>query len=183
MAKDIDIINHAEKHGLTINQCHKIFFPYAKYGKDVARKRLKTLHENGHLKYYSNWDVKRRIYYVKRQPSTHDIVLMDFFAELLFAGADIIGFSRPSYDILKPDGLFHYIINGKELISFVEVVLTHKPNMRKYEALKGTGKLQAEYGTFPSIIIIDDNPRAYRGNLKVRYLDLRLKDFKKVITL
>ncbi|KMT22966.1 hypothetical protein [Clostridium cylindrosporum] len=177
------IIEFAKEYGITISQCYEMFFNHSRYGMDLARKRLKILEERGYLLKGKPWDTNKTVYYIGRIPSTHRILLADFYSELIYEGAVIMEFI-PEYKTseLRADALIRYIYKGYEVIQFIEVILTHKLNIEKYERLKDTGEVQNKYDIFPSLIILDHNPIAYKSNnIKVAYVNHNLDNFKNVV--
>ena len=179
-ARDIKIIDFTKKFGITIEQAYKMFFNEAKYGMDLARKRLRKLHQEGHLLRGKSWDTNKTVYYLNRVPSTHKILLADFYSTLIYHGAMILEFI-PEYktSINRADGFVRYIYNGYEVIQFIEVVLTHKVNFENYEKLKESNEMQNGYGIFPSIVVIDQNPITFRSNnLNIINVDHSLKNFR-----
>ena len=70
--RDIDIINFIEKvKGATIEQIQIIFFP----SYDTAKRRLRTLKENNFLKSAIHPVLNKKIYYIKRLPSYHSLII------------------------------------------------------------------------------------------------------------
>lgn len=70
--RDIDIINFIEKvKGATIEQIQIMFFP----SYDTAKRRLRTLKENNFLKSAIHPVLNKKIYYIKRLPSYHSLII------------------------------------------------------------------------------------------------------------
>lgn len=179
--KDIKIIEFINEYGsITIDQAYKLFFSNATYGKDIARKRLKKLNEIGmlHKTVLKQGLTNELIYYKDRPVSTHKLMLLNLFANLKYYGATINEF-RLEYKVgnIRPDAFISFDYKDYTVYAFIEVVLTHQVNYKNYEELKQSGELQSKLGTFPLLVIIANNPVKYEGkNLKVKYLDYRLKN-------
>ena len=70
--RDVDIINFIEKvKGATIEQIQIMFFP----SYDTAKRRLRALKENNFLKCAIHPVLNKKIYYIKRLPSYHSIII------------------------------------------------------------------------------------------------------------
>jgi hypothetical protein len=183
---DMKILKFMNEHGsITINQCYKLFFNHAKYGHDLARKCLKALYDMGECKYTTlkNSTSLERIYYVVKPYSAHSLYLMDFYANLVSSGAEIIEFKKEYVQPnLRSDAFVIFKYKGSKVLAFIEVVLTHQVNYERYEALKDTFDLQRQYGIFPMLFIISGVPDRYKGNkLVVKYLDYNLSEFNKIV--
>lgn len=71
-SRDIDIINFIEKaKGASIEQIQIMFFP----SYDTAKRRLRQLKENNFLKCAIHPVLNKKIYYIKRIPSYHSIIV------------------------------------------------------------------------------------------------------------
>lgn len=179
--KDLKIIQFVNDYGsITIEQAYRLFFSNATYGKDIARKRLKKLNEIGmlHKTTLKQGLTNEIIYYKDRPVSTHKLILLNLLAALKFYGAKINDF-KIEYKVgnIRPDAFISFDYKDYTVFAFVEVVLTHQVNYKNYEELKQTGELQKTLGTFPLLVVISNNPLRYEGkNLKVKYLDYRLKN-------
>lgn len=181
--RDLEILRHAERYGITISQCSKLFFSDAKFGDDLARKRLKKLHEQGMLKQTKNWDCNKSIYYTRKLPSMHDILLMDAYAEFIVNGAEIVEFKKEAtFGNLRSDGFIHYKKGNIDAVAFIEVVLTNKVDFKKYETLKESNIVQQQYKVFPMLIVIDENPKKYSGkNLRIYNVSHKMDGLKAVL--
>ena len=70
--RDVDIINFIDKvKGATIEQIQIMFFP----SYDTAKRRLRQLKENNFLKCAIHPVLNKKIYYIKRLPSYHSIII------------------------------------------------------------------------------------------------------------
>lgn len=185
-SRDISILRHVEQYGLiTIQQAYKLYFNNAKYGLDLARKRLKYLAEAGELKYTSlkNSITREYVFYTGRAPSIHKLYLMNFYANLKFHGADIELFEREAaFGDTRADGSCIFKYKGNIMFYLIEVAITNQPDYSKYEILKASEKLQREFGAFPFVLLISDHPLKYRGSkLSVKYLSFDMLDFCQVV--
>lgn len=184
--RDNLILQFIEQYGgITIKQASKLFFREAKYSDDIARKRLKKLAENEELKYDKDWVTNQRVYYTKKKPSSHSLVLLNLYAEIIGAGADVIEFEKEYKidNVCRPDGFIIFSYNGKGKMAFVEVDMQNKTNLEKYRKLYDTQLFQKEYGTFPEVIILCSNRnydiKGYPFSIKL--LDYKLTDLKQSI--
>lgn len=184
--RDNNILMFIEEFGgITIYQTSKMFFNNSKYGNDLARKRLKKLAEQNILKYESDWVTNQRVYFTKKKPSSHSLVLLNLYAEIIGAGADVIEFEKEYKidNICRPDGFIIFSYNGKGKMAFVEVDMQNKTNLEKYQKLYETQLFQKEYGTFPEVIILCSNKnydiKGYPFSIKL--LDYKLTDLRKSI--
>lgn len=184
--RDNSILEFVDQHGgITINQAAKLFFNNAKYKEDLSRKRLKKLADNNYLKFENNWSTNQRVYYLKKKPSSHSIMLLNFYVELLHYGSDILEFQKEYKidNICRPDGFIIFSYGGKGKIAFIEIDMQHKTNLEKYKKLFDTSLFQNEYGTFPQIIIISSTKEykieGYPFSIKI--LDYKLTNLKEDI--
>ena len=70
--RDVDILNFLDKvKGATIEQIQIMFFP----SYDTAKRRLRQLKENNFLKCAIHPVLNKKIYYIKRLPSYHSIII------------------------------------------------------------------------------------------------------------
>lgn len=170
--RDQKMINHAEKYGLTVKQCAKLFYPGA-YGETNARKRLKILYDNKALKRYRVWDTNEYVY--GKDCSRHQIYRMDFYAAL--SGFQMLDF-KPEFHIYNvvPDAYFRFLIGKVERVIFLEVDINNKTKVQKYEDLYiyHRDEIKKTLGVFPQIIIMSNNKFNYNGQLLISHINLRL---------
>lgn len=70
--RDVEILNFLDKvKGATIEQIQIMFFP----SYDTAKRRLRQLKENNFLKCAIHPVLNKKIYYIKRLPSYHSIII------------------------------------------------------------------------------------------------------------
>lgn len=183
MEKDKKILKHVEQYGvITINQAFKIFYNYSRYGYDMARKRLKYLCDGKYLKYYKNNTTDEKVYYIDKKISSHDLYVLDYMAELVFNNCKILEFDKPQFKIqdtkIIPDAFIKYVSGIRIFGVFVEIDLTHHNDLTRYEKLFTDGKVQEDYGAFPAIACITDEPDRYKSeNFEIIYLDYQLNNF------
>lgn len=183
--RDNEILNFIALHGgITIYQCAKMFFKKAKYGEDLARKRLKKLATEDILNYDQDWVTNQRVYFIKKKPSSHSLMLTNFYTELASLGAEIIEFNREYKleGVCRPDGFIVFTYNNKAKLAFIEIDMQHKTNIDKYEKLFDTNLFQNEYGTFPQLIIISTS-KEYKTDypISIKILDYSLKDLREKV--
>lgn len=169
---------------ITIQQAAKMFFSDSKHSYDLARKRLKKIEEMNCIKHSSNTVTMERVYYTDTKPTPHTLYLLNFYTELVSKGCKVIDFKRePHYMNIVPDAFIHFEYSGKEKIAFIEIDLTHKSDLKRYEELFMYGQLQDDYGTFPIVISISDtDTERYRSkNFKIIYMDFDMKDINSVL--
>lgn len=180
-SKDFDIVNFVMEHGcITVKQAYKIFYSYAKQGELIAWRRLRELVKNKELLYTKDLITQQHIYYYKKKPSIHTIKCIDFYAELIYQGAEIITFKREvKLYKCQPDAIIAYKYNNKSRMIFLEIDLYNKTNPRKYLELYEKGEFQQKYGMFPLITIVAKNKREHTNTpFKVRYIDLQFRSLK-----
>lgn len=192
MPRDREIKKFIEEQGsLTILQCQRIFFSDKKYGYEQARRRLKTMYEAGLIKCSEsrNKITNEYIYYIDKILPPHDIMLTNFYSMLKLHKAQVSMFKtrpRPNYmnNKVRPDGLvvFDYF---EPIAMFLEVDLTHKTDISKYQRLYDTGEVQKQLNGFPLVVIIGDEekPSEKIGDIECIYIDYEMKNFVKKILL
>lgn len=184
MQRDKNIMKFMEDYscGLTIRQVYRMFFKDKKAGEQMARKRLKILAEFNFLKYYSNPATSERVYYLEKKITSHDVLLMDFYSLLIFCGAEVKTFTKePVFEFnnkkMQPDGFFSFKHKGALQACFVEVDFTHATNIIKFDPFYKNGVFREKFGGDPFIVIISENPKFYKTDLEVVYLNYDMLDF------
>lgn len=128
-SRDIEIINFIEENkGATIEQLQQLFFT----SYDMASKRLRKLSNNNFLKVNIHPVLGKKVYYLKRIPSYHSLVVNEFI--ILYK--DKIKFMQREYNIknFKVDCIF-ILKMGKIIILEVDIYNRTKENKIK-EILK-----------------------------------------------
>lgn len=167
--------------GITISQASKLFYK-AKYGNDLARKRLKILADRKYLKFAKDWCSNQRIYYIDKKPSSHAVVLLNLYVELVKTGVEVLQFVReykiPGY--CRPDGFLILKYKNKGKLLFVEVDMQNKTNLEKYQKLYDTQLFQREYGNFPEVVIIaaTNNYDIKKYPFSVKILNYKLENLE-----
>lgn len=179
---------HLEKyHAITIKQAYRMFFNELKSGYDMARKRLKLLEDRGMLQSYLNSETDEKVYYYEHKISAHDLYILDFYSMLMASGCSNIEFIKnPEYlkGLINPDGFFSFEYNENLYFMLLEVDLTHKTRLSKfqlYEKLYKDGELKEQcFGTFPILVVMGfDNCLKYESlNFEIVYSDFSLSNFE-----
>lgn len=189
MDRDKAILRFIEDYGgITIGICSKVFYKGHKYGYDEARKRLKILKTMVKLNSYKNSVTNELIYGRGKVISPHRVFVLDYYANLINIGCEIIEFAiEPKFMDGKyyGDGYFVYKFLDNIYLNVLEVDLTHLCNLKKYEEIYSCGEIQERYkdwgdNIFPQIVVMRGNMegRKYNtDNFKVIYLDYKMIDF------
>lgn len=174
-----DILDFITVHGaITIEICANLFYT-TKYGVDCSRRALNKLHEKKILRKGS--DIVNGCYqfYEKSMISNHKLQLLRFYSYMVKSGAEIVQFDREYRSInAVTDGLIIYKYNGHTKILLVEVDISHKTKPKKYEKLFEEGYFQSEFGTFPRVVILDNNPNFRSRKMKSDKVKYCFMDFK-----
>lgn len=199
--KDQKVLNFVEKYGsITISQAQKMFYNTQKYGYDIARRRMRKLVDHGKLKVNRDQTGNENVYYIDRKLSYHDLLVLDFYAELVYNGAKIVYFKQCQRWMdgrCISDAYTCYLVGNKVFFNIVEVVQTHGVDVKKYKELYESGEPQKfnsliyeklggkAIDKFPRLIIID-NVSHYKGitiddNIQVSQLDFNLRGFSSIL--
>lgn len=127
-SRDINIINFIENiQGASIEQIQYVFFP----SYNTAKRRLRLLKENGFLKSAIHPVLNKKIYYTKRLPSYHSIVINHI---CILLRDDIIKVEREfKIGKLKVDALL--VLKNKNII-ILEVDIFNRTSKEKYINIK-----------------------------------------------
>lgn len=187
VTRDKEVLRHIEEHdAISIQQANKIFFK----NYDSARRRLKQLEQMGILKSYINSITKEKIYYESKKLSAHDLFRMDFYAELISNGAEILEFKKqPRYlkDLIRPDAFIKFQYKNNLYFNLLECDFTHFTDSSKlqlYEKLYKENELQPQcYNMFPTLVLLKSQvTTTYKSNnFEVVYLDFTLQNFTEKI--
>lgn len=183
--RDKNVLRFIENHkAITVKQAEKIFYK----NNEVSRRRLKYMEENNVLKSYDyKVNRKERAYYSQKKLSSHDLLVLDFYSELIASGSKILNFiKQPRYlnDLIRPDALIQFEYKSNIYLQLIEVDLTHytsNDKMQLYEKLYKEGELQKEFnGVFPDLIVLRKTitTKYLSKNFYVGYLNFRLDNFK-----
>lgn len=169
--RDVNIVNFiTDNTGATIEQIQKLFFP----SYDVAANRLKILADNKVLKVKVHPVLGKKVYYFKKLPSFHSLVITDITILL----KDKIKFMQREYKIKnnKVDCIF--ILNsGKIIILEVDIY-----NRTKETKIKDVLDVLAETKATVEFWVICKYKRRERERVRVRgikYIEMKnIKDIK-----
>lgn len=183
MERDKSVLQYLEDHNaISIDQANKIFFK----NYYSARRRLKRLEQMGTLKSYVNSITKEKVYYQKKKLSAHDLFRMDFYAQLINCGAEILEFKKqPRFlkDLVRPDAFIKFKYKNNLYFILLEVDFTHFTDSSKlqlYEKLFKENELQPQcYDLFPTLVLLKNQiTTSYKSkNFEVVYLDFKLENF------
>lgn len=158
--RDIDIINFIEKNqGATIEQIQKLFFP----SYDVAANRLKILNNNKFLKVQVHPVLGKKVYYLKKIPSFHGLVITDVVILL----KDKLDFMQREYKIKKNQVDCIFILKGGRII-ILEVDIFNRTKDKKINEI--TSALNEKNAKFEFWIITKHQAR--EKNKKVVYIGI-----------
>lgn len=151
--KVIDFIN--EMNCVSTRTIYELFYPSLR----VTQNRLKLMADNKVVKRDRDNITNQYYYYMDIKPKQihHNILLSNFYNELRKI-AKIEAFKKEfTIADIRPDGLAVYTINKQSYIACIEVELSNKPDVEKYEKLYSSGKYKSYFGgVFPLIIFITD---------------------------
>lgn len=169
-----DILNFIEDYGfITSKICGNIMYKNSRYGVEQARKKLKSLVNNGDIKAYNDRLYGKELLYqkFKKPVSSHKYYLLNFYSEIYKLVDKVEYFKLEEtwhFANKRSDG--HIIIsnskNGKRYVKgfLIEFEKYHKMEQDKYDTIYETGEVQQWYklkygvANFPDIIVIN-----YRG--------------------
>ena len=126
--RDIDIINFIDGvKGATIEQVQMMFFP----SYNTSKRRLSILRDNNYLKSSMHPILNKNIYYTKRMPSYHSLVIN----HVLIMLKDIIVKAEREFKIgkYKVDALL--VLKNKNII-ILEVDIFNRTSKEKYINIK-----------------------------------------------
>lgn len=190
--RDREIINFCNDIGfITISQCGKLFFTDSHIGYDLARNRLKKIvKQDLYLKSFRNIETKQVIYIPKeskvKRISKHDILVIDYLAELKSLGADIeLVEVEKEFNGVIPDAFIKFTFNGYRYYQLLEVELRHDyVDINRFS--KVMDKILVETNnTLPNVVIIQDTNKDYskenKTDMDVVQLKVHLGDVAKVL--
>lgn len=197
---DQKVLNFVEKFGsITISQAQKMFYNTQKYGYDIARRRMRKLVLNNKLKVSRDLSGNENVYYMEKKLSYHDLLALDYHAELINRGAKVLFFKPRQYwmnNTCISDAYCCYTLGNKVFFNIVEVVRTHGVDKEKYLALYKSGEPQkinslvykqiggGEIDEFPRLVLIDNVTHSKKlfihENIKIHQLDFSLSGFSEL---
>lgn len=133
------------------------------------------------IKFYTNHISNERMYYMEKKLSPHDILLFDFYANLVYNNCQIVEFVKEPRWLngkYRSDGFFVFKFNDVLRACFVEVDLSHTTNFPKYQEIFESNELQEKYGGYPMLVVVGDVEQEYRNdNFDTIYLDFKMNNF------
>jgi len=108
------------------------------------------------------------------------LLLTDFYRELHKIATIKVFEKEFTISNIRPDALVGYRYKNTNYIAFVEIELSNKPNIKKYEKLKASGEYKKYLPVFPLIIFITYRSIP-RTDLTVIKIDEDLKNIKEVL--
>lgn len=188
MPRDKEILKFIETNkSITVQQATKIFF---KNNYKSASRRLKQLEEEGYLRSYISKYNKQKAYYMEKPLSSHDLTVLDVYAELIKLGATIIKYksafkegSRLSYlnGLIKPDGYIEFEYQDYIYHLLIEIDLTHYTGLEKFKLYEKMARDKI-FEEFPTILVLRPMENDFRyesdtldivyGNIDFRNTDL-----------
>ena len=203
--EDQYILQFVEEHGsITVTQAQNMFYKKQSKGYEMARRHLQKIVSYNRLSVSKDFNSNRNVYYTDKIPSYHTILMLDYYAHLVKAGATIRYFKmeqpwmklengKPRY---FSDAYALYQIGKKVIFDIVEVVRTKTVETQKYiniynsnEAHELSDNLYQQMGgekrdLFPHLIIIDNVKHIkdlyVSDDIKVIQLDFNFSDFSKI---
>ena len=162
--RDIKIINFINDNtGATIEQLQELFFP----SYDVAANRLKILSDNKFLKVQVHPILGKKVYYLKKIPSFHSLVITDITILL----KDKVKFMEREYVIKKNKVDCIFILKeGKIIVLEVDIYNRTKEN-KINEIIDTLAETKAKF----EVWIISKHDRREKKE-KVRYV--RVEEIK-----
>lgn len=165
--RDINIINFiTENQGATIEQLQELFFP----SYDMAAKRLKLLEYNKFLKACIHPVLGKKVYYLKKIPSFHSLVI----SEIAILLRDKIKFMQREYKI-KNNQVDCIIILKTGKIIILEIDIFNKTKDKKIDDVLAA---LAAVNRNNEIWIVSKSERRKKKKT-IRYI--RLEEMKKII--
>lgn len=198
--KDQKVLNFVEQFGsITINQTRKMFYNTQKYGYDIARRRLKKLVTHNKLRVSRDLTGNENVYYTDKKLSYHDLLVLDYYASLIYNGSKIVYFKQKQPWLngkIVSDAYCCYVIGNKVFFNILEVVRTHGIDKDKYMNLFKSGEPQrfnsAIYeklggdtiNEFPRIVVVDNvihsNNLFIHEDVKIHQLNFGMGELSKI---
>ncbi len=190
--RDREIINFIHDIGfITIEQAGKLFFNESKVSYDLARRRLKKIAEGSdYIKRFTNNETRQVIYITKesklKKLSKHDILVIDYLAELKSLGADIEKIEvEKDFGGIIPDALISFTFNGYRYYQLLEVQLRHDyVDINRFNKVEDVILLVTN-NVLPSIVIIQNTNKDYskdnKTGMDIVQLRTSLDDVAKVL--
>lgn len=192
--RDREILQFIQDYkSITVNICSKIHFKKSRYNYIEASRRLKIMHKNGVIKRTRSKHTSEFIYYLNKPLTTHDIHILEVYAELIYNGFEILTFEqqRPFLDEKYfVDGFIEFttpLKNGQKQhhALLYEIDMSHASEYYRtveiYESHEMQHYFKQKYNTnkekFPVFLIasyvVPSNPE-YHEEFKIQYTDFNL---------
>lgn len=172
--KVIDFIG--EMNCVNTSVIYELFYPSLR----VAQNRLKLMYDNKILKRDRNHFTNQFYYYIDNKPKqiSHNLILAKFYNKLS-KRSKIVRFKKEySVGDIRSDALTIYSRGSKSYIAFVEVELSNKPDILKYERLYKSGEYKKYFnGVFPLIIYVT-NKNIPETDLQVIVVDEKVENLR-----
>lgn len=199
---DNQVLKFVEQNSsITIEECRKIFYNTQKNGYEIARRRLGKLVNYNKLKMSKDAISNQNVYYMTKKLSYHNILALDYYANLVSYGANIVYFNRDQEWMSKKyfsDAFCCYHIGNRMYFDIIEVVRTHALDVEKYLKLYKSNEPQElcniiyrkeggeqDINKFPRLIVIDDvrhkNELFVNDKIKIYQLDFQLSNLSKIL--
>lgn len=155
--RDMNILDWLDKYkAITIEQAQYMFFNES---YEAARRRLSLLEEYKILKSYISKATKKKIYYIEKKISDHDLYCLDYIKELKKLGCEIITIiPHPHYKLIIPDFFVKFKLNKYIFNTLLEVDFTHNTPIDKlnilYEKLAKETDNYSEFNNQSFILIL-----------------------------
>lgn len=143
-------------------------------------RRLKHLREHGFIKSSQEYVSIEQIHYVSKKPSQlrHSCILSNFISKLHENNIEIIKTKVEfKIDNIRSDGLVICKINNDLKIFLIEVCITKKFDLKKYQKLKQNNNWKNIIPIFPTVIVISDKLVDIDKNLNIICMNLKLDNF------
>ena len=167
----------------TTSQITKLFYMTTKYPYNKSRRRLKTLHDDKHVKRDRNDINMEYVYYLRKNNQfKHSLILTEFYVKLHeLAEIDKFEVEQP-YGNIRPDGMAIVGYKGFTHYFFIEVhISNNKFNQDKYISYYGSREWKQYFDVFPKIIIISDKQvKINPTNLKFIQIQTNCEDIFKI---
>lgn len=156
LGNKLDVLDFINEHGAISIEIAKNLFYNTKYGYDTARRVLKKMEQDKLLKSDKDFVTGKKIYFLKKKISSHKLMLLNFYSELVALGAEVVEFQKEykAYNKIS-DGLIVYKYAGEMKIILIEIDINNKTKPKKYEELYKSNYYQNLIGTFPRVFVVD----------------------------
>lgn len=163
----------------TTNTIAELFYPSLRY----AQHRLKLLYENKELKRSRDNYSTQYMYYMKKPSQIkHCLLLTEFYLELNRI-AQIVYFDTEFtfFEGIRPDAFTAVEFpNKRKEVYFIEVELSNKPDVEKYEQLYLSHKWKSKgFPAFPKVVFVTNKPVTDSKYFDVIKIDEDMKDLRR----